>query len=515
MTGHEIRIPEQHNASLLLDRQLAAGYGQTLAILSGEGRLTYAELFAQMCRTGAALRELGAHAGDRVLLVLDDSPAFPALFLGAIRVGIVPVPVNPFCRGDEYQYFVRNCGAALVVTDRTRADTVVASIGGALPRDRILSIDSGSGLTELGNIAVTQPSEIPPVDTHRDDVAFWLYSSGSTGRPKGVVHLQHDILFTCESYARDVLRVERGDVTFSTTKLFHAYGLGNNLSFPYWAGATTVLMSGRVTPARVFDTIAQSRPTLFFSTPTVYNALLHAASAPSALDSIRLCVSAAEPLPAAIWERWRDRYGLVILDGIGSTEMLHIYCSNRQDDCVPGSSGRPVPGYDIKLVDERGIEVAGAGHGELHVRGDSALAEYWQQPQKTAEAFCDGWFSTRDRYRRDADGRYWYEGRSDDMFKVSGLWVSPVDVEGQLMNHPAVVECAVIGVDVDGFVRPKAFVVLQPGIRGDEALSSELATFCGTRLHRFQVPASFSFINELPKTVTGKVQRFTLRERST
>jgi benzoate-CoA ligase len=356
-----------------------------------------------------------------------------------------------------------------------------------------------------------EPSdELAPADTARDDVGFWLYSSGSTGRPKGVVHLHRDLLVTCETYARHVLGITDADVTFSTTKLFHAYGLGNGLSFPYWAGATTVLLSGRPTPDAIYSVVARHRPTLFFSVPTLYNAML-ASEDDGDFSSVRVCLSAAEPLPAEVWNRWHDAHGLVILDGIGSTEMLHIYCSNTIDDVTAGSSGRPVPGYDVKLVDDTGTLVEGAGTGDLYVRGESMLREYWNQPEKTADSIRDGWFYSRDRYRRDEDDRYWYEGRADDMFKVSGLWVSPADVEARLIEHPAVLEAAVVGIGVEGFTKGKAYVAAREADRTGPELADELREFCAAGLHRYQVPQLIEFVDSLPKTATGKIERYKLR----
>jgi benzoate-CoA ligase family protein len=327
------------------------------------------------------------------------------------------------------------------------------------------------------------------------------------------VHLHRDLLYTCETYARHVLAITAEDVTFSTTKLFHAYGLGNSLSFPYWAGATTALLSGRPTPDALFSAVERSRPTLFFSVPTLYNAML-AADEAGDFSSVRLCISAAEPLPADVWQRWLNVHDLVILDGIGSTEMLHIYCSNTADDVTPGSSGRPVPGYEVKLIDDNGEVLEGPGTGDLYVRGHSMLREYWNQPEKTADCIRDGWFYTRDRYRQDAQGRYWYEGRADDMFKVSGLWVSPVDVEARLIEHPAVLEAAVVGVQVEGFTTAKAYVALHRPKPADDRLTDELREFCAAGMHRYQVPQLIEFIESLPKTATGKIERYKLRERS-
>jgi benzoate-CoA ligase family protein len=484
-------IPERYNASLLLDRNLEAGREGKTAILCGDETLTYSELFSRACGVGAALRDLGVERGERVLVVMDDCPWLPAAFLGAMRIGAVPVPVNPLYGADDYPYFVEDSGARLAIVDSGCAEKV-----------------SAPKLVLVEGLAPSE--ELTPADTRSDDVAFWLYSSGSTGRPKGVVHRHRDLLVTCETYARHVLAITAEDVTFSTTKLFHAYGLGNNLSFPYWAGATTVLLSGRPTPDAIFSAAGRFRPTLFFSVPTLYNAML-AAGEEGDFASVRLCLSAAEPLPGEVWHRWREAYGLVILDGIGSTEMLHIYCSNKLDDVTPGSSGRPVPGYDVKLLDEQGDILDGPGAGDLYVRGESMLREYWNQPEKTADCIRDGWFYTRDRYRRDPEGRYWYEGRADDMFKVSGLWVAPADVEARLIEHPGVLEAAVVGIAVEGFTKAKAYVTARDPGQASPELAEELREFCAAKLHRYQVPQLIDFVDSLPKTTTGKIERYKLR----
>jgi benzoate-CoA ligase family protein len=490
VTSAATALPEHYNASLLLDQNLERGHGDKVAIVCGEERVRYADLFARACGAGAALRDLGIERGERVLLVMDDCPWFPAVFLGAMRIGAVPVPVNPLYAAAEYAFFVEDSGARVAVVDAECSEKVAARH--VLPVEQLEPSD-----------------ELVPADTHGDDVAFWLYSSGSTGRPKGVVHLHHDLAHTCETYARHVLAITSEDVTFSTTKLFHAYGLGNNLSFPYWVGATTVLGRGRPTPQAIFSTVADTRPTLFFSVPTLFNAML-LTDAESDFSSVRLCVSAAEPLPSEVWHRWRERHALVILDGIGSTEMLHIYCSNTLDAFEPGSSGRPVRGYDVKLVDDGGMVVDGAGSGDLYVQGPSMFREYWNQPERTADCIRDGWFYTRDRYRRDDEGFYWCEGRADDMFKVKGLWVSPADVEARLIEHPAVVEAAVVGVQVEGFTKAKAFVVVRDASAQPE-LADELRDFCGAKLHRYQVPELIEFVADLPKTTTGKIERYKLR----
>jgi benzoate-CoA ligase family protein len=344
-------------------------------------------------------------------------------------------------------------------------------------------------------------------------MAFWLYSSGSTGKPKAVVHLQHDIPYTAVTYGEQVLGITEHDVTFSTTGLFHAYGFGNNLSMPYWVGASTVLHAGRSTPATALETIEKRRPSLFFSAPTLYNAILNfEGSKGRDLSSIRHCVAAAEALPAEVWRRWKDAFGLTILDGVGSTEMLHIYCSNRLDDVRPGSSGKPVPGYELKVLDDQGNPVPRGEAGDLYVKGDSALALYWAQHEKSKLSILGEWFFTGDRYRVDDDGYYWYEGRSDDMIKVSGLWVSPIEIEAVLLEHPAVGESAVVGIDLDGFTKIKAFVITKGAVTAGDALVAELQEHCKSRLQRYQFPHLIDFVQELPKTATGKIQRYKLRE---
>ena len=498
-------MPGSYNASTLLDRNLEAGRGDKVAVHWSGGSVTYQQLHGLTCATGRRLEELGVRREERILLPLDDSPAMMAAFWGAIRIGAVPVPVNPLLqRSEDYDHYFADSLARVVVVDAMTAEKV----GGAAARTGVpVQVVDAAGILGLA------PVESTPAPTSRDDVAFWLYSSGSTGLPKGVVHLQHDIEYTCETYARQVLGITEADTTFSTTKMFHAYGLGNSLSFPCWAGASTVLLSGRPTPAAALETIEQNRPTLFFSAPTLYNAILNYEGAGDRdLSSLRHCVAAAEALPAEVWRRWKEAFGLTILDGIGSTELLHIYCSNRADDVRPGSSGKPVPGYELKILDLDGQPVPDDEAGDMYVKGDSALAFYWRQHERTKRSVLGEWFFSGDRYRRDADGFYWYEGRSDDMIKVSGLWVSPIEVEGVLLEHPAVGESAVVGVEVDGFMRIKAFVIART--EGSPELAAELQEHCKSRLQRYQFPHIIEFVPELPKTLTGKIQRYKLREQT-
>ena len=499
----ELELPDRYNvAADLLGRNLERR-GKKVAIHHAGGEVTYAELSALACGAAKALLDLGVRREERVLLVAFDSPGWVASFLGAGLIGAIPVPVNPLLqRSEDYDHYIQDSLARVVMVDANTEEKVEAAAGRATPRPAVLRAD------QLG------PGQfLEPAPTRSDDMAFWLYSSGSTGKPKAVVHLQHDIPYTCVTYADQVLGIKESDTTFSTTGLFHAYGFGNNLTFPYWVGASTVLHAGRNTPATVLDTIEKRKPTLFFSAPTLYNAILNfEGSRTRDLSSIRHCVAAAESLPAEVWQRWKDAFGLVILDGIGSTEMLHIYCSNRLDDFRPGSSGKPVPGYEVKILDPDGKPVAAGEAGDLYVKGDSALALYWAQHEKSKRSIVGEWFFSGDSYRVDEDGYYWYEGRSDDMIKVSGLWVSPIEIESALIQHPAVAESAVVGVSVDGFTRIKAFVIIKGDSAAGDALVAELQEHCKSRLQRFQYPHMIEFVPELPKTVTGKIQRYKLRE---
>ena len=499
-------VPERYNVGAdLLERNLQAGRSDKVAIFSAADDLTYSDLFKLSCGAARTLRDLGVRREERVLIAAYDSPGWVAAFLGAIRLGAVPVPVNPLLqRSEDYDHFIEDSLASVVVVDANTEEKLALAAGRSATAPSLLRADQ-----------ISPGPEVAAAPTRKDDMAFWLYSSGSTGKPKAVVHLQHDIPYTCVTYAEQVLGITEEDTTFSTTGLFHAYGFGNNLTFPYWVGASTVLHAGRNTPTTVLDTIEKRRPTLFFSAPTLYNAILNFEGAKGRdLSSIRHCVAAAEALPAEVWRRWKDAFGLTILDGVGSTEMLHIYCSNRLDDVRPGSSGKPVPGYELKILDDAGEPVAQGEAGDLYVKGDSALALYWAQHEKSKRSILGDWFFSGDRYRVDQDGFYWYEGRSDDMIKVSGLWVSPIEIESALLEHPAVAEGAVVGISVDGLTKIKAFVIVKGDRAPGDELVAELQEHCKSRLQRFQYPHVIEFVPELPKTVTGKIQRYKLREQA-
>ncbi|MGH2946098.1 MAG: benzoate-CoA ligase family protein [Solirubrobacteraceae bacterium] len=509
-----VEVPERYNVSTLVDRNLEAGLGQKVAIRCEDAQVTYADLHDRACRAGNALRALGVQREQRVVMILDDTPAWPAVFLGAIRIGAVPAPVSFADTTANFRHYAADSYAPVVVAEAAVLERVREALADVRPAPVLVVANGDADDAEsLDALLDAHPGELPPADTHRDDVAFWLFSGGSTGPPKGVVHLQHDIPYTCETFAREVLEIGEDDVCFSTTKLYHAYGLGNNMSFPYWVGASTVLMPGRPQPQRILETAQRFRPSLFYSVPTLYGAMLNTPGVDGYdLGSVRMCVSAAEPLAPEVLRRWQQTFGLDIIDGIGSTEMLHIYCSNRPGDVHPGTSGRPVRGYEVRLLDREDRPVAQGEIGDLYVKGDSALAYYWHQQEKTRRALRGEWFFSGDRYRQTEEGVYVYEGRADDMIKVGGLWASPIEIENVLVEHPRVLEAAAVGVEADYTTRIKAFIVCR-GEEGDrEQLAHELQAWCKDRLRRYEFPQFVTFLDELPKTPTGKIQRYKLRE---
>ena len=471
-------------ASYFVDRHVTEGRGSRTAILC-EGRpYSYAEIAALVNQAGNALRRAGVERGDRVLIILPDSPEFVAAYFGAIKIGAVAVPTSTALRTADYAY----------LAEESQAKIVWAGMGALAYRH--------------------EPPELACAPSSPGDPAFWLWTSGSTGPPKAAVHRQQDWLACCEGYASGVLGIGPEDITFSSAKLFHAYGLGNGLIFPFYAGATTVLYPGKPQASAILAQAHESRPTLFFAVPTHYAAMLNETAAEKLYDlsCVRLGISAAEPLPAEIVRRWRKCHGFEVLDGIGSTEVLHIYISNRPGDVRPGSSGLPVPGYEVRITDERGRELAAGETGDLWVRGRSNASHYWNRPQLTAERMRDGWFFSGDKYRVDAEGYYWYAGRSDDMFRVSGEWVSPIEVEGALIEHPAVLEAAVVArPGEDGLPAACAFVTLKQPEAAPVSLADELHEFVSTRLARYKRPRRIEFLDQLPKTATGKVQRYKLR----
>ena len=512
-----ITIPRQYNAAHdLIARNLAAGRAAKIAYIDDAGRYTYGELAQRVDRVANALTSLGLEIEDRIMLALLDTIDFPGVFLGAIKAGIVPIAANTLLTTADYKFMLEDSRArALVVSEALLPS--FAPILGSIPslRHVVVSGKDAHGhllLQQLGENAA--PSfEVAP--TTSDDVCFWLYSSGSTGTPKGTVHIQSSMIQTAELYAKPILGIRESDVVFSAAKLFFAYGLGNALSFPLAVGATAVLMAERPTPAAVFKRLREHRPSIFNGVPTLFGALL---ASPDLLRReevvLRVCASAGEALPAEIGRRWTEHFGVEILDGIGSTEMLHIFLSNLPGEVRYGTTGKPVPGYQIRLMDEYGQEVGAGELGELQINGPTSAIHYWNNRAKSQATFVGPWTRAGDKYSVDRDGYYTYGGRSDDMLKVSGMYVSPFEVEAALLTHPDVLEAAVIGApDEQQLIKPKAFVVTKLGVQPGNALAEALKHHVKDRLAPYKYPRWVEFLPELPKTATGKIQRFKLRAR--
>jgi benzoate-CoA ligase family protein len=513
-------LPERYNAASMLFDCIDAGLGGKVALLAAERRVTYAELGAMACRAGDGLARFGLARGGRVLLLLDDAPEYVAALFGALRAGFVPVLANTLSPPELLVWMLEDTGAEAMVLE-ARFAAVLADAGVARTRLRhavVVGDAAGVAAPDLVTLHAWQPwldaasPDVPMADTHGDEMAFWMYSSGSTGRPKGVVHLHHDAPYTWASYGRAVLGLTASDVVFSPPKIFFAYGFGNSITFPMLAGATAVLLDGRPEPERILAAIERHRPTVLFGLPTLYNALIaHPGSERRDLSSLRLCISAAEVLSAAILDEWRRRYGLTIVEGLGSTEVLHVYLSNRPDRFKPGASGLRVPGYELRLVDADGHAAAPGEGGILCVRGTSQAPMYWRRPEKTAETMRDGWIWTGDRFHVDAEGFYTFDGRADDLVKVSGQWVHPLEVERCLAEHPLVRECAVIAAeDAQRLKTLVAHVVLIPGAQPGEETTALLQRHVKERLLPYKYPRVVRYATALPKTGTDKIDRLAL-----
>jgi benzoate-CoA ligase family protein len=518
-------IPAAFNASsYFVDRHTAEGRGAKTAIECGDERVSYAELSARVNQLGRALRDrLGVGTGDRVALLLLDGPHFFYSFFGAIKIGAVAVPINTLWTSADYEYVLTDSRARVVIISAElvpRLTAVSADQWRALDVTDVVVVGTPAATLECSarvwswaNLMSGIAADLDGADTGRDDPAFWLYSSGSTGKPKGCVHLQHDMVVCAELFGNGVLGACESDRFFSVPKLFFAYGLGNAGYFPLAVGGTSILWPGPPSAVNAYTMIERHRPTLFFWVPTGYGMLL-AHEGAFDLSSVRLASSAGEALPPALYDRFKQRFGIDILDGIGSTEALHTFISNRRDVIRPGSSGLVVPGYDAKLIDDVGSPVARGEIGNLWIAGDSVCAQYWNQPEKTRDTIQGPWLRTGDKYTQDADGFYWYAGRSDDMLKVGGMWVSPIEVEHALVQHAAVQECAVVArEDHDTLVKPAAFVVVRAGHEASPALANDLLAHVRATLAEYKRPRWIEFVAELPKTATGKVQRHKLRDR--
>ncbi|HLG82622.1 MAG TPA: benzoate-CoA ligase family protein [Bradyrhizobium sp.] len=514
-------IPDRYNASEILFGNLRAGRADKVAIYTAAGNTSYGELCVRAARCGNALNSLGLAAGDRVLLLLNDTASYPAVFFGAIRAGLVPMLINTLSPKDLIGFYLQDSAAPVAVVDAEHAslfdqDTI------ARTQLRTLIVLNGEGAPEPSSIQVLDgdqwfakfSSELEAASTSRDDMAFWMYSSGSTGRPKGIVHLQHDMAYTAESFGRHILGIQESDICFSVPKIFFAYGFGNSITFPFSVGASTVLLAGRPEPHAVLDVIARFKPTLFFGLPTLYNALLNHPRIDTAdLSSVRLCLSAAEVLSRDIFSDWKRRFGLEIMEGFGSTEVLHIYLSNTRGQKKIGTAGKRVPGYELRLTTPEGEPVAQGGEGIMWVRGHSNAPCYWNRPDKTAQTMREeGWIWTGDRLVEDSDGFFTFVGRVDDLIKVSGQWIYPLEIELCLSEHPAVRECAVLGLELpDRRMTTKAFVILHEDHSASEALTRDLQDYVKSRLLPYKYPRLIEYRTDLPKTGTGKIDRHTLR----
>ena len=536
-----IELPRGYNAAVeFIDANLARGRAEKTAFIDATGRYTYGELAERVNRAGNALRMLGAGMETRVLMCMLDGIDFPAVFWGAIKAGCVPIPINTLLTSGDYAHLLRDSRARIVVVSDALLDRFAPALadqpcvgqvviaGGEAQHSAQASARTdaasdpetaagtgGSGHHRLADLLEAASPELDVAPTTCDDVAFWLYTSGSTGTPKGSMHLHRDLITTAEHYGVATLGIREDDLVYSAAKLFFAYGLGNGMTFPFHVGATAVVLAGRPTPDVVTAILREHQPTIFYGVPTLYGAMLALPSggAGDGSSRLRIAASAGEALPAEIGAAWEERFGAPILDGLGSTEMLHIFLSNREGDVRYGTSGKAVPGYRLKVIAETGESAAPGEIGELWVSGDSSAVAYWNQREKSLATFHGPWTRTGDKYVVDEEGYYHYRGRTDDMLKVGGQWVSPFEVESALLGHEAVLETAVVAAeDEQGLVKPKAFVVPRAGVEADAALALALQEFVKDRLAPFKYPRWIEFAGDLPKTATGKIQRFKLRQ---
>ena len=511
-----VELPDIYNAATtFVDENIKQGRGGKVAIHYQNQKITYREVFEKVNRTGNALRDLGIEIENRVLVILPDSPEFVYSFFGAIKIGAVAVPTNPWMFAKDYEYLINDSRARAIVVhesvlteiekiwDRTPFLKHIIVVGA--PRGKALSYD---------RLIAKASDKLEAEKTTKDDVCFWGYTSGSTGSPKGAVHLQHDMITITDLFAKPVLGMTENDLCFSASKMFFSYGLGNSLYFPFRFGAATVLWPEKPDPEKILEVIEQYKPTFFFSVPTLFARFLRIEKNYD-FSSLRICLSSGEPLPPALFHQWKDRTGLELLDVVGSTEATHDFLANRPGRAKAGSSGEVTPAFEAKIVDDDGREVPVGEVGNLMVKGDANAPYYWNKHEQTKRMMQGEWLKTGDTYYCDGEGYYWYCGRSDDMMKVGGLWVSPIEIENTLMEHPAVLESGVIGdTDDDGLLKPKAFVLLKSEFKGSAELKLELQNHVKSKLAPYKYPRWVEFVDDLPKTVTGKIQRFRLRSKN-
>lgn len=511
-----IDVPERFNAAThFVDRHLAEGRGARTAFRFRGRAVSYREVAQRANRLGNALLARGVQMEQRVLLALPDRPEFAEAFWGAMKIGAVPVPVGDALPAEELAFMLEDSRARAVIACEAAA-TEILKVRGRHPALQALIVVDGRGELEYERLLEPASPELVPADTSRDDVALWLYTSGSTGRPKAAVHLHHDLVYAAELVGRGTFGIGPDDVVFSASKLHFAFGLGNALYFPALVGAASVLVPERLDALRIFELIQAERPTVLFAVATVYRRLLQLAEAERRFDcsSLRLCVSSGEALPAALFHAWQSRFGVELLDVFGSTEALHDFIANRPGAARAGSSGQVIPGFEARLVDDQGRPVAPGMVGQLLIKGDSTSPGYWNRHERTRATMLGEWLRTGDMFYQDTDGYFFFCGRTDDMLKVGGMWVAPAEVEAALGEHPAVAEVAVIGRgDADGLTKPHAFCVLRDGMAGSDALAAELREGVRRRLGGYKSPRWVDFVPELPRTATGKIQRFALRQR--
>jgi benzoate-CoA ligase family protein len=509
-------LPQRYNASRILFDNLSSGRGDRPALIGPAGRRSYAELCAEASRWGHGFASLGLQRGDRILMFCDDTPAYPAAFFGAVRAGFVPLLINTLTPPDLLQFYLIDSGAAVAVADAefcARFDAVACTDKSL----RTLILVNGVAADHaVSNAIVAEqwlqrfPAELTEADTNRNEMALWMYSSGSTGRPKGIVHLQHDMAYSEAAFSRNVLKLKAEDICFSVPKIFFAYGFGNSITFPFSVGAATLLLPGQPKPAAIFEAIERFRPTVFFGLPTLYTSLTKAEGAAATdFSSLRMALSAAEVLSADVFNGWKKLTGVEIVEGLGSTEVLHIYLSNRPEHKKPGAAGLRVPGYEVALKDKDGRDVGDDEEGILWVRGDSNTPLYWNRPDKTAETVREGgWIYTGDRFVRDGEGFHFFRGRADDLIKISGQWVYPLEVELCLAEHPDVRECAVFALELpDRRMTLKAVVVMNSGEFEAADTTKMLQNYVKSKLLPYKYPREIRFLDELPKTGTGKIDR--------
>jgi len=519
MEYKELTFPDRWNeAERFVDYHVQNGRGDKPAIYYKDEVITYKQVLENVNRAGNAFKSLGVKMENRVLNLALDCPAFVYTFFGAMKIGAVPIPTNTMLVSADYQYICNDSRAKVVVVSKDLLPAITAVKDELMYVEKILVIDGpAEGYDDFMTFISGFPTECETAPTGPNDMAFWLYTSGTTGFPKGAVHLHHDMSCSANSYGKHIIQITENDRTLSVARLFFAYGLGNNLFFPFYVGASIITDPGRPLPDHMFSLVDKYKPTIFFGVPTSYNAMLQVPDAEKKYDlsSVRIAASAGEALPGNIYLQFKEKFGIEILDGIGSTEILHIYVSNEIGKSKPNSTGKIVPGYEAKIVDPDGNELPDGESGILWIKGESTASQYWNKHEKTKGAFVGEWYNTGDQYVRDAEGFFTYDGRGDDMIKAGGIWVSPVEVEACLMTHPAVLEAGVVGVeDEDALIKPKAFIVFKEGINVDDALMEEVKLYVKKTIAPFKFPRWMEQIDELPKTATGKIQRYKLRDIS-